>query len=143
MYPIFADGTSSVYISCKVKSSIESRVTWFKDGEPLNPNSNGFSLNVHEKSHNLILNSFGEYTCMADNNFGVYQKSTFVSNHGCWSTHQHQTLSRDDLQSLPIYGVSKELTDTPAPLLLKETTMSPIEQTDPSEKNNMEEGEIK
>ena len=33
-------------LSCRVKS----RVKWFKDGEPLNLNSNGFPLNVHRKS---------------------------------------------------------------------------------------------
>ena len=105
---------------------------------------------------------------MADNSFGVSQKSTSVSDRGCWSTHQHQTLSGNDLQSLPIYGVSKgediqhviickhpfsEPTDTPAPLVLKETTRSPIkvvssgkndtEETNPSKKNNMEKVEIK
>jgi len=103
---------SHIYISCIVDSSPRARVSWAKDGQsilPGWPGSDQYSVSVDGATHNLILqtitsDSFGVYSCFAENSVGVAQASTHVSDLGCWSTHQTEHLSSTELKTLSASG---------------------------------------
>eukprot|EP00092_Neocalanus_flemingeri_P001771 GFUD01001889.1.p1 GENE.GFUD01001889.1~~GFUD01001889.1.p1 ORF type:complete len:1627 (+),score=435.88 GFUD01001889.1:194-5074(+) len=101
---------SHIYISCNVQSSPKARVTWTKDGQNIvSSGSDSYSETVDGDTHKLFLltmthETFGDYSCKAENIFGISRKSTHVSVHGCWSTHQPQYLTEQDLKLVPVTG---------------------------------------
>merc|ERR1719312_2115622 len=61
-----------------------------------------YALIIDRNKHNLLLKtvtaeSFGVYSCSAENSLGAAQVSTDVSGHGCWATHKYEQLSADDI----------------------------------------------
>ena len=78
---------SYIIISCMVESSPRARVIWSKDGQrilPEWPDQDQYALIIDRNKHNLLLktvtaDSFGVYSCSAENSLGVAQVSTDVS----------------------------------------------------------------
>jgi len=99
---------SYIIISCMVESSPRARVIWSKDGQrilPEWPDQDQYALIIDRNKHNLLLktvtaDSFGVYSCSAENSLGVAQVSTDVSGHGCWATHKYEQLSAEDINIL-------------------------------------------
>jgi len=99
---------SYIIISCRVESSPRARVIWSKDGQrilPEWPDQDQYVLIMDRNKHNLLLktvtaDSFGVYSCSAENSLGVSQVSTDVSGHGCWATHKYEQLSVEDINIL-------------------------------------------
>jgi len=100
-----SDKGSYIIISCSVESSPRARVIWSKDGQrilPEWPDQDQYALIIDRNKHNLLLKtvtaeSFGVYSCSAENSLGAAQVSTDVSGHGCWATHKYEQLSADDI----------------------------------------------
>ena len=69
-------------VICIVHSSPRSKVTWYKDGVPLDGSNN--LMNQRGNRHTLTIPSIdaskmGKYTCRASNSYGEDQKTTEVS----------------------------------------------------------------
>merc|ERR1711892_1193337 len=71
-------------IVCTVHSSPRAEVTWTKDGQTLETDSQEIVFNQEANKHSLILkkinvDTFGKYTCEAKNEFGMDRSSIEVS----------------------------------------------------------------
>ena len=69
-------------VICIVHASPKAKVTWLKDGFPVDESRN--PVNQRGNRHTLVIpnvneESFGDYTCEAQNSFGTQSKSTRVS----------------------------------------------------------------
>ena len=70
-------------ISCIVNSNPPSKVSWLKDGEKIVPN-NSSVISEHRNKYVLRLsqldhNTFGEYTCVAQNMLGKDEAMTKIT----------------------------------------------------------------
>jgi hypothetical protein len=71
-------------IVCTVHSSPRAQVTWTKDGQTLESNSPDLVFGQEANKHSLTLkkisaDTFGKYTCEANNDFGMDRSSIEVS----------------------------------------------------------------
>eukprot|EP00096_Caligus_rogercresseyi_P000157 TRINITY_DN1043_c0_g1_i4.p1 TRINITY_DN1043_c0_g1~~TRINITY_DN1043_c0_g1_i4.p1 ORF type:complete len:469 (-),score=111.82 TRINITY_DN1043_c0_g1_i4:484-1890(-) len=69
-------------VVCNVHASPKAKVTWFKDGSPLQEGEG--IISERGSRHTLLLpgitsSTFGQYTCQAENEFGTAEVSTTVS----------------------------------------------------------------
>ena len=69
---------------CTVHSSPRAQVTWAKDGKKLESNSPDLVFGQEANKHSLTLkkisaDTFGKYTCEANNDFGMDHSSIEVS----------------------------------------------------------------
>ena len=71
-------------IFCIVDSNPPSKIRWLKDGVPLNAELLSNSISDHEKKQVLRLieldyDSFGNYSCLAENKLGKDEATTKIS----------------------------------------------------------------
>jgi len=94
---------SHIYISCTVQSALRATVTWKKDGLEFDAISSSFSTFEDGENYILLLetitsDSFGDYTCKAENAAGMAEQSTHLSHMGCWATHDIEYFGDKDLK---------------------------------------------
>jgi len=94
---------SHIYICCTVQSALRATVTWMKDGLEFDAISSSFSTFEDGEKYILLLetitsDSFGDYSCKAENAAGIAEQRTHLSHMGCWATHDVEYFGDKDLK---------------------------------------------